>query len=64
MGNKDLMLLPKCPNPEHGEMMLRPAKHQTQEQRYCGTWYDCPEPGCSCSVLIPSKEIRDMYGLD
>ncbi|HZK34200.1 MAG TPA: hypothetical protein VFD33_02685 [Bacillota bacterium] len=64
MNGKDLILLPKCPHPEHGEMIARKLLGQTQEQRYCGAWYDCKEPGCSNSALIPSKEIRDLYRLD
>ena len=32
-----------------------PAK--TQEQQYCGAWYECSEGGCHCSALIPSKEL-------
>lgn len=63
MENK-LMELPSCPNSEHGEMIARKILGQTQEQRYCGAWYDCKEPGCANSVLIPAKEIRKLHGLD
>lgn len=57
----DLMILPICPHPEHGQMELRPLKGQTYEQKYCGVWYDCMEPGCKCSALIPSQELRKIY---
>lgn len=57
----NLMLLPKCPNLEHGELQLRPLQGQTYEEKYCGVWYDCKEPGCKCSVLIPSQELRKLY---
>ena len=50
----DLMELPKCPT--HGTgMIFRPAK--TPEQAFCGAWYECAEPGCYCTVLIPTKEL-------
>jgi hypothetical protein len=39
----------------HGVMELRPTNGQTHEQRFCGTWYDCPK--CSSSVLLPSSEL-------
>ncbi len=53
-----LMEIPRCP--EHGEpMAYRPAG--TPEQAFCGTWYDCHHPGCTCSVLIPSRELAEMY---
>ena len=55
MSGAELMTLPKCP--VHGyDMMFRPAG--TYEQDYCGSWYDCPEGGCVCSVLIPSPEVE------
>lgn len=57
----DLMMLPVCPHKEHGQMELRDTKHQTPEQKYCGGWYDCLYPGCSCSTLMPSPELREIY---
>jgi len=57
----ELMMLPICSHKEHGQMALRPLKHQTQEQLFCGAWYDCLHPGCICSVLFPSKELKEIY---
>lgn len=48
------MELPKCPT-HGGGMIFRPAK--TPEQAFCGAWYECAEPGCYCTVLIPTKEL-------
>lgn len=46
-----------CPR-HHKRLVARPVPGQTQEQRFCGTWYDCPIPGCQQkSVLIPSKAL-------
>lgn len=57
-----LIVLPLCPsNEEHGQLELRPEGKQTPEQRYCGAWYDCKHPGCHCSVLFPSPELREVY---
>lgn len=51
---------PKCPT--CGVYMeLRPLYGQTPEQKYCGTWYNCPSPRCSCSVLLPSVELAQEY---
>jgi hypothetical protein len=59
----NLMTLPVCPADKiHGQMGLREIKFQTPEQRYCGVWYDCLYPGCSCSTLMPSSEIKQIYG--
>lgn len=50
-----------CPgNKSHGELVKRPIEKTTDEQKWCGEWYDCKEPGCWCSVLIPSINLR--YG--
>jgi hypothetical protein len=57
------MVLPRCPHEDHPGMALRPIKSQTYEQKHCGVWYDCQYPGCSCSVLLPSPEIRNLYGM-
>ena len=49
-----LIKVPLCP--VHGcDMRFREA--ETFEQDYCGSWYECPQRGCACSVLIPSPEI-------
>lgn len=50
-----LMTLPRCPT--HGCSMHYRAP-RTNEQHFCGTWYDCDTPGCGCSVLLPSPELR------
>jgi len=34
--------------------------HATYEQQFCGEWYDCEEPCCSCSILLPSKELEEQ----
>lgn len=53
-----LMELPRCP--VHGcQLEYRPGR--TPEQRFCGTWYDCPYPGCAHSVLFPSEELQEIY---
>ena len=49
-----LIVLPKCPT-HGGPMAFRLA--QTQEQRFCGAWYECTESGCRCASLIPSIEL-------
>lgn len=54
------MPLPQCPV-HKTTMELRPLLQQTYEQQWCGTWYDCSEPHCKCSVLFPSKKIEDMH---
>lgn len=57
---KMLMPLPRCKISGHGEMQLRPVEKQTDEQKYCGVWYDCVYPGCRCSTLIPSQNIKTV----
>jgi len=53
------MCLPICPtSASHGEMILRQQLGQTYEQKFCGTWYDCPK--CSSSVLFQSKELQEF----
>lgn len=51
---------PKCPACGV-HMELRPLSRQSAEQEYCGTWYDCPSPRCTCSVLLPSVELAQEY---
>ena len=41
--------------PRHGPLVLRPTTHQTTEQLWCGTWFDCPHR--DCSVLLPSAAL-------
>src|SRR5438045_2293427 len=41
--------------PRHGPLELRPTDRQTPEQRWCGTWYDCPHR--DRTVLVPSVEL-------
>lgn len=49
---------PLCPaHPEHGPLEQRPLEEQTNEQRWCGEWWDCPEPGCRAGVLFESPEL-------
>jgi hypothetical protein len=48
-------MLPEC-NHDTG-LVLRPLERQTPEQQWCGTWYDCPSPGCSFSRLEPSAAL-------
>ena len=51
-------LSPLCPaRPEHGPTVRRPRRGQTPEQRYCGDWWDCRNPGCTSAVLVPSPEL-------
>jgi hypothetical protein len=48
--------------PEHKLVReLRPKHRLTKEAAWCGTWYDCPNPGCFKSVLIPGEELRAEY---
>ena len=49
---------PRCPaRPEHGPTVRRPQAGQTPEQRFCGDWWDCRNPGCTSAVLVPSPEL-------
>ncbi len=51
------MVLPTCPSSEeHGQLILRSQDYQTYEQKFCGTWYDCPV--CRSSVLFESPELK------
>lgn len=52
----DLMELPKCPR-HNTQMELRALARQTPEQKWCGTWYDCTEAGCRCSVLLLTGDV-------
>ena len=52
-----LMERPKCPT-HNVYMELRIG--QSQEQRFCGTWYDCPAYKCACSILLPSPELQSQ----
>lgn len=46
--------------PRHGPLELRPTTHQTPEQRWCGTWFDCPHR--DYYVLLPSAELLAQLG--
>ena len=55
LGNS-LVRMPDCVSePEHGQMVIRPAEQQTREQKWCGVWYDCQR--CHSSRLLPSGEL-------
>lgn len=60
---RELVDFPFCHHEGHGRMEQRPLAFQTQEQKWCGAWFDCMHPGCSCSVLIPSPEVMKMHGI-
>lgn len=49
------MRAPKCPR--HGAMSPRPIERQNAETRWCGAWFDCADPHCGRSVLLPSPEL-------
>lgn len=51
-----LMELPRCPT--HKTPMHYRAR-DSKEQAFCGTWYDCGTLGCACSVLLPSRELKE-----
>jgi hypothetical protein len=55
--------------PRHGALVQRPDAQQTPEQRWCGTWYDCPgyQYGghrCGRTVLVPSAELQTQLGTE
>lgn len=52
--------LPVCKKSGHGQMILRPIKGQTHEQKFCGTWYDCSHHDCFNSVLYESKQCSEF----
>jgi len=51
---------PKC-KVHKCDMRLRSKSHETAEQKLCGAWYDCLEPSCNNSTLIPSKPLQELY---
>lgn len=53
------MALPRCTFHPDSQMALRPERRLTDEQKFCGVWYDCPS--CTSSVLFPSPEVRAIY---
>lgn len=61
MKGKELAELPKCDIEDHGYMGLRDPKGYTYEEKYCGVWYDCKYPGCKCSTLLMSQELKGIY---
>ena len=47
-----------CPSfAEHGPMHPRAAELLSREQAWCGTWFDCTDPHCSSSLLVPSAAL-------
>lgn len=50
-------IVPQCLVHEKDLALCDPSK-QTPEQAWCGTWYGCTEPGCGCTVLLPSPELE------
>lgn len=56
----EIMELPRCKKVGHGQMVLRPIEKQTYEQKFCGTWYDCPHHDCYNSVLFESQECANF----
>lgn len=48
----------RCPQHPKVNMVQRPQSRQTKEQKFCGAWWDCPEPGCGSSILFESPELR------
>lgn len=55
-----LMELPRC-HRHDTQMEYRPIERQTPEQKWCGDWYDCKEPGCMCSTVVMSPELLEVY---
>lgn len=47
--------------PSHGAMAPRDPARQTREQKWCGQWWDCTDPRCSNSILVPSAELIATY---
>ena len=44
--------------PAHNVVMVeRDMRGATYEQKFCGTWFDCPHPGCTCSACEHSPEL-------
>lgn len=58
--NKDTRLRKpyKCPT-HKAKLVRRPEGGQTYEQKWCGTWYDCPR--CHYSVLERSVALQALY---
>lgn len=51
------MICPTCKQyrKQRREMRKRPVEHQSEEQLWCGQWFDC---NCKTSILIPSKALK------
>lgn len=47
-----------CPT-DNATLVIRPDERMTYEQRWCGTWHDCPQ--CGYSTLEMSEELRRVY---
>lgn len=54
--------LPVCSAHPRAPMVRRPDERQTEDQRWCGVWYDCATPGCRNSALVPSREHIAAHG--
>ena len=48
-------MIPTCPT--HGTPMVLQTPG-TPEQKWCGDRYNCGEPRCHTSTLIPSPELE------
>ena len=50
---------PRAAGPcDHANRLIRrDMRGATKEQLWCGTWYDCPSPGCSFTRLEPSAAL-------
>lgn len=45
--------------PAHGVVMEeRSPELVSADAGWCGTWYDCFEPTCSVSILVPSDDLK------
>jgi hypothetical protein len=56
---RSLQELPMCPR--HGKTMaLADRTHMSEMMRWQGAWYDCQEPGCSCSAVLTSTELEEF----
>lgn len=44
--------------PLHDVTLARRESRGSEFTEACGTWYDCPRPGCSTSWVDPSEELK------
>ena len=40
-------------------MFDKPLAAQSKDEKWCGTWFECREPGCFAAVLQPSRELTE-----